>query len=318
MNQVQHNNAAEFYPVPTDADVAPEARKASLIIDDILDETSYVPPQTATSLIAQYYLQYENGAKPTENLSRFVTADRRGFRLNARVDQAPSLKQKAAFNRIREIARTEFPELYGSEAALADGIALASMTMTGKLYLFANMVHRFSVSLLKSMSLAVAAITLLMMLIFRSFTLGIVSLLSNVLPLLIPLGVMGLIGVPIDGPAVIVASIALGVCVDDTIHFFTKFTRARAKGADVEESIRQAFNQVGSALTSTTVILVAGFGVLMLSEFRPTKLIGQLAVVMIALAWVADFFVVPAVLAIVDRRKAPKVVANPEATPLAA
>ena len=110
------------------------------------------------------------------------------------------------------------------------------------------------------------------------------------------MGLFGIWGWSLDGPAVIVVSVALGICVDDTIHFFTKFTRARGRGLAVEPALRAAFREVGAALTITTLVLILGFAVLATSEFTPNSMMGKLAIVMIALAWVADFILTPALL----------------------
>ncbi len=288
MNQVYNGNRAADYRVPGPDDVPAAARHAMVEVDDVTDEALLIPAQTASSLASQYYVQYENGAKPGENLSRLLSHDRRGFRLAVAIDQADSTTQLAAFARIREIGATEFPAIAGN------------MTMTGKLYLFANMIDRFTYSLISSLAIALALITLLIGAFFRSARLAIISIVPNVLPLLIPIGTLGLLGIALDGPAVLVVAVALGVCVDDTIHFFSKFYDARADGKDVEAALRASFRQVGAALSATTLILVLGFGVLVLSDFRPNMLIGQLAIVMIGLAWVADFIVTPALLSVAE------------------
>ena len=95
-----------------------------------------------------------------------------------------------------------------------------------------------------------------------------------------------------------VSSVALGVATDDTIHLLTKFTRARRRGLDTASALREALFTIGNALTFTTIILVLGFGVLMFSQFAPNSMMGKLAAVMIGLAWVADFLVTPAILAL--------------------
>ena len=118
--------------------------------------------------------------------------------------------------------------------------------------------------------------------------------------MLIPLGAMGLLDIPLDGPAVLVVTVALGVCVDDAIHFLTKYTKNRKRGLGVVESFQATFEQVGAALTWTTVILTLSFTVLAFSNFRPNMLIGVLGATMIALAWVADLLVMPAVLSFLD------------------
>ena len=302
MHQVQNENRPAFYRVPDESDVPAQARQAHVRHDEVLGEAFYVPPQDADSLIAQYYLQYENGARPSENLASLITADRRGLRMTIRLAVAPSVELLAAFDRIRDIAREEFPELAGTPAQVASGQALSSMTFTGKQYMFTNMFQRFSETMVESLSLALAAITLLIVAVFRSLRLGLISLVPNLLPILLPLSVFGLLGVQIDGPSVVVASVALGVCVDDTIHLFWKFSRYRNEGLAVDEALRRAFGQVGGALTFTTVTLVLGFSVLTLGTFRPNIVTGYLGASMVALAWVADFLLTPALLSLLGER----------------
>ena len=296
MSQVQNENRAEFYRPPTSADVAESAREPQFVFDEITEDAMLVPGQDASSLAAQYYLQYENGAKPSENLSTLISSDRRTVRVQGRVEQASSLDQQAAFDRIREIAAEEFPQLAGTVAQVESGEALSSMTLSGKSLLYASMSEKFAKSFILSMSLALAIITFLIMFIYRSVTMGLLSVVPNVLPIFIPIGLFGLLGWEVDGPAVFVSSVALGICVDDTIHFFTKFTRARRRGLATDAALRAAFHEVGNALTVTTIILVLGFAVLAFSEFAPNSMMGKLAAVMIVLAWVADFIVTPALL----------------------
>jgi predicted RND superfamily exporter protein len=301
MHQVQNENRAEFYRVPTEADVPESARAARVSYDDILEESMYVPAQDADSLVAQYYLQYENGAKPSENLASLLSSDRHSFRLTTRIDVAPSTTLLAAFDDVQGILRDEFPELVGTEQEVREGKALASMVMTGKQYMFTNMFRRFSDTMVQSLLIALGCITALMVLVFRSPVLGLLSLVPNVLPIMVPLAALGLLGIAIDGPSVVVASVALGVCVDDTIHFLAKFTKARSEGLSAEDALRRSFRQVGSALTWTSIVLVLGFLVLTLGAFRPNIATGYLGATMIGLAWVADFFLLPALLSFVGR-----------------
>jgi len=305
IHQVQNQDDTEYFRVPAEDDISEEARQAREIYDDVLEEAVTIPGQDASTLIAQYYIQYENGAKPSENLSSFVSADRRGFRIAARTRTAPSTTLLAAFARLREILATEFPELAGSPEALQRGEALTSVMFSGKQYLFTNMFRTFSNTLIVSLGLALSVITVLIGFVFRSARIAAVSLIPNVLPLLIPLGALGLLGIPLDGPAVLVVTVALGVCVDDAIHFLTKYTKNRKKGLSVDESFQATFEQVGAALTWTTVILTLGFTVLAFSNFRPNMLVGLLGAIMIALAWVADLLVMPAFLSFLDRAREP-------------
>jgi len=304
MHQVQNENRPSFYRVPSEKDVAKEARTARIARDPFTDEAEILPAQSASTLAAQYYLQYENGAKPAENLSPFVSADRRGFRIAARTAAQSSREMLLAYEKIRTIARDEFPQLTGSEEEVAAGNALSTMRLTGKNYLFMNMMERFTETLVNSLGLALLVITLVIGLVFRSLRLALVSMVPNVLPLVLPLAVFGLLGVSLDGPAVIVATIALGVCVDDTIHLLSKYSEARKKGQDTQAAIVSSFRQVGGALSWTSLTLVLGFAVVALSAFRPNMLVGVLGATMVALAWVADLVVTPALLSLIEPERA--------------
>jgi hypothetical protein len=203
-----------------------------------------------------------------------------------------------AYEEIRRIAQTEFPELVGTPEEVQAGTALSTMRLTGKHYLFMNMMERFTDTLMYSLLLALAVITLVIGLVFRSVKLALISMVPNVLPLVVPLALFGILGISLDGPAVIVATIALGICVDDTIHLLTKFQAARRAGNSTGQAIFHAFRQVGAAITWTSLTLVLGFSVLSLSDFRPNMLIGALGAVMVALAWACDLLITPALLSL--------------------
>ena len=301
INQVQNANRAASYRVPDAADVSDDARVARLEFEPWTEEWIHTPGQDAASLIAQYLLQYENGARPGENLSTQISADRRFFRMQGRAKQAPTTLHQRAFDRIAAIAEEEFPRLAGRVSSDVGGAPMSELVVSGKTVLFSRTPDKFVRGFIESMGLALVIITLLIALIFRSIPVALISIVPNVLPILMPLSVFGLRKTPLDGPTILVASVALGVCVDDTIHFFSKFMRARRRGMDMRASLTYVYSQVGRALTTTTVVLVIGFAGLVFSDFRPNYMIGSLAVIMFVLAWIADMFVTPALLSFLPR-----------------
>ena len=324
MHQVQNENRAAHYRVPQEGDVPDAARATVIDYDEWSESWSLVPPQDASTLVAQYYLQYENGARPGENLTTELSADRTQLRMQGRVVQASSLEHLAAFERIEQIAVEEFPRLAAgglqvTGSASAQDIAglatvggsetpetaLAGFTLSGKTLLFALTTDIFANGFTRSMILALGIITLLIGLIFRSLRLALVSVIPNVLPIAVPLSVFGLFGTPLHGPAILVSSVALGVCVDDTIHFLTKFVRARREGYGLEAALSRTLQETGAAITITTVVLMVGFSTLLLSDFTPNFMMGALATVMIALAWFADLILLPAFLSLLVRDRAP-------------
>ncbi len=292
IHQVRNENKAAFYRVPTLDDVPVEARKPRVLIDEVTEEKIVIPAQSADTMIAQYYLQFESGASPTDNLSTLMTPDRKSIRVTIRTRMAPTGTTLAAYARVREIAKTEFPEL------------AKQMRLTGNYFMQMNMTDTFAQTMVQSLSIALIVITLLIMLVFRSPLIGLLSIVPNILPIMIPFGLFALFGVALDGPAVMVATVGLGICVDDTIHFLTKYTRARNRGLKADDAVRESFRAVGAALTYTTIVLVGGFAMMGFASFRPNAMVGYLGATMIALAWVADFILTPAVISYLPDKKA--------------
>ena len=180
---------------------------------------------------------------------------------------------------------------------------MAGATLSGKTLLFARTSQIFATGYLQSMAIALTAITLLIGMLFRSVRLAFISLIPNVLPIILPLGAFGLFGIPLDGPSIMVATVALGVCVDDTIHFFAKFVRAQRAGKSIEESLAYVFEHSGAAITITTVVLIIGFSTMLLSDFAPNFQMGALATLMIGFAWLADFALTTAALSFMNARQ---------------
>ncbi len=101
-----------------------------------------------------------------------------------------------------------------------------------------------------------------------------------------------------------VSGMTLGIVVDDTVHFLSKYLRARReKGMDGPEAVRYAFQTVGKAIVVTTIILVIGFFILGTSSFRMNSWMGQLTAIVIAFALIADFILLPAFLLVIDGKK---------------
>ncbi len=309
MHQVQNGGSAAFYRVPGDADVASTALAPRVVRDPMTDSLLYVPAQSGETLVAQYYLQYENGARPGESLSTQLSADRSQIRMQGRLGLAPSRSHLAVRDRIAEILDTEFPRL----------AAQAEVTVTGRTMLQAMTADMVATEFLKSMAVALAVISVLIGLVFRSASLAMISLLPNTLPILLPLSAFGLLEIPLSAPAAFVASIALGVCVDDTIHLLAKYVAAQRSGKVGSQAIAEALRQVGTPITVTTIVLILGFGTMLLGSFVPNQLLGSLAAAMIGLAWLFDLFLTPAVLSYLETWRAhrQRVVTAPSPTPMA-
>ncbi len=150
--------------------------------------------------------------------------------------------------------------------------------------------------LFKSFCLAFALIAVVMTLLLRSPTAGLMSMIPNLFPAVLVFGTMGWLGILVDVGAMMTASVALGIAVDDTLHFLTWFRRSRAAGHSREASVVNAFDRCAVAMTQTTLIAGLGLIVFVLSDFQPVAQFGLLMAVLLASALVGDLILLPALL----------------------
>ncbi|MEN8184924.1 MAG: cyclic nucleotide-binding domain-containing protein, partial [Myxococcota bacterium] len=137
-------------------------------------------------------------------------------------------------------------------------------------------------------------IYLVLVVMFMDFRVGLIALLPNALPIAIYFGALGFTGVTLNPSTSLVGSLALGIAVDDTIHFFTRFNAEAKRRADERSGARAALRALIRPVTFTTLGLVLGFGVLTLSELGAQVQLGLLAGFTIAVAWVVDVTLSPA------------------------
>lgn len=163
--------------------------------------------------------------------------------------------------------------------------------------MFADIGQRNIVSMLEGTSLALVLISGVLILALRSWRLGLLSLVPNLLPIAMGYGMWALIDGQVGLALSVVSGLVMGIVVDDTVHFLSKYLRARReKGLDAEAAVRYAFGTVGTALWVTTLVLALGFGVLALSDFVMNGRTGMLTAITIGLALLADFFFLPPLL----------------------
>ena len=152
--------------------------------------------------------------------------------------------------------------------------------------------------------LALFLITLVLMFALRSGKYGIASLIPNITPIAMGFGVWALLYGQVNTGISIVFGMTLGIIVDDTVHFISKYLRARREqGKSPEDAVRYAFTTVGQALVVTTVVLVAGFFVLGQSQFAMNNGMARLTVIIMTLALAIDFTILPGMLILFGRRE---------------
>ncbi|MBX3416527.1 MAG: MMPL family transporter [Pirellulaceae bacterium] len=156
--------------------------------------------------------------------------------------------------------------------------------------------YQIVVDLLASLGTAAIIIFVVLGFVYRSFRIGLISVFPNLFPLAIAGVYLVFIGQSLEIVTVCAFTVCLGIAVDDTIHFLTRFQEER-RNADIEESIRRAFTSVGTALLITTVVLVAGFSSVFFSDSRDHVIFASMGSITIAAALLADLLVLPALLA---------------------
>ena len=239
-------------------------------------------------LAAQYLLLYE--------LSLPFGSD-----LNDRIDVAKSASRMTAV--VRNMSTRELRELDEQAQAWlhANAPNLASAA-SGVSVIFAHISERNIHSMLRGTIIAMALISLILVWVFKSVRLGLISLIPNFIPAAMSFGLWGYLVGHVGLASSVVVAVAFGIIVDDTIHFLSKYLKARREGLLAPEAVRSAFHTVGRALGSTTAILSAGFLVFATSGFELSWALGLLVTITIIFALAADFLLLPALLIATDRR----------------
>ena len=177
------------------------------------------------------------------------------------------------------------------------------LDITGSKVLFAFVAQRNIEAVFEGALYLVAAIFVILAVTFGSIRVGLVSLVPNALPILTAFGVWALLVGVVGFSVAAVGAVAVGLIVDYTVHFLSKYYRARrTDGKSVEDAVRYAFDTAGVAIFLTTVILVAGFSILVTSAFKLNADLGLLTAIAIVLAMIINFTLLPAMFLLADRR----------------
>jgi predicted RND superfamily exporter protein len=237
-------------------------------------------PETR-ELVAQYLLLYES-AGGTE-ADEYVSSDFRRARLELRLPVALT---------------SEMAELVASlEAELSERpLQATTVSMTGIGALWLKLLDYIVSSQIQGFLLAFGLIGVLMCVLLRSFVTGVISMLPNLSPILLTLGVMGWLGIFLDYSKATIAAVALGIAVDDTIHLISRYRHEFHLCGSYSEALRAALSDVGRALMITSIALVAGFLVLLASVLDMQATQGLLLATTIVTALVADFLLMPALV----------------------
>jgi predicted RND superfamily exporter protein len=254
------------------------------------DDTSYYRIPEEQELAAQYLLMYEMSLPFGLDLNNQINVDKSATRLTATLETLSSKQVFSFENRVKDWMTNNTPDL------LTEGSSPTIM--------FSHIAKRNIISMLSGTTIALVLISGILMVSLRSFKFGILSLVPNLVPAGMAFGAWALFVGQVGLAVSVVAAMTLGIVVDDTIHFLSKYLRARReRGMNTEDAIRYAFNTVGVALFITTVILTAGFMIIAQSTFLVNANMGLLTAITICIALFVDFLFLPPLLMLVDRDK---------------
>ena len=176
---------------------------------------------------------------------------------------------------------------------------------TGPAALFAYIGQRNIQAMLLGTVVVLVAISAILLITLRSLRVGLISIVPNLIPAVLGFGVWGLTVQQVSLSLSVVVAMTVGIVVDDTVHFLSKYLRARREyGYDPEDAVHYAFDTAGRALVTTTIVLVAGFLIFAFSPLIPTAQVGILTAMIIGFALIADLTLLPALLTAVDRDSA--------------
>lgn len=248
------------------------------------DRQEYYTIPESRNLAAQYLLLYELSLPYGLDLNNSLNVDKSATRFTVILDDVSTIEIRSIAARSEKWLEDNAPDYMYSPGS-------------GPMIMFAHISQRNINSMLFGTTLAIFAISIVLIVAMRSVKHGLLSLVPNLVPAIMGFGVWGIFVGQIGMGLAVVTGMTLGIVVDDTVHFMSKYLRARReKNLSSEDAVRYAFTTVGTALFVTTVILVAGFGILAQSAFNFNSAMGKLTMITITFALIADFFLLPTLL----------------------
>ena len=258
------------------------------------DEQTWYKLPDNRELAAQYLLLFEMSLPYGLDLNNQINVDKSATQLVATLQDVSTRQSRDLQDRAESWLAENFPSAKNAKA-------------TGSFVMFSFISQRNIEGMLVGTSLALVLISASLLLSLRSLRLGLVSLVPNLVPPIMAFGLWSILVGQVNLASSVVAATSLGIIVDATVHFLSKYRRARTlNGQDSVEAVRYAFQTVGTALWVTTFILVAGFAILSLSSFDLNKSLGILTAITLVCALIADFLLLPSILMFIDKDKKSK------------
>ncbi len=239
-------------------------------------------------LVSQEFLLFENSG--SDDLEDFVDSQFSKARLTVKVPFVDAVKSGILMENITDYLNRQFPE--------------TAVTLTGMMALLARTIYNAIKSMAKSYAIALVVITVLMVVLIGRIRIGLLSMVPNLAPILLMLGVIGAFSIPMDLFTMMVASVAIGLAVDDTIHFMHNFRRYYDQSGDPQKAVYETLHSTGRAMLVTTIVLSLGFFIFAFATMNNVTNFGLLTGFTIIMALVADYLIAPALMVVVNKPKA--------------
>lgn len=286
------DSAAHVEPLEIDGIFVGKAMSVATLLKEInqaLNENQpefYTIPQDR-ELVAQEFLLFENSG--SDDLEDVVDSQFSKARFTIKVPLNDALQYKRFYAEISSYFSDKFPD--------------TTITITGIGTILYRTLSNAMRSMAKSYVIALIVITILMVLLIGRARIGLLSMIPNLAPILLTMGIMGVMSIHMTLFTMLVGSIAIGLAVDDTIHFMHNFRRYYEKSGDPKAAVYETLQTTGRAMLVTSVVLSTGFFIFTFSTMKNLFDFGLLTSFTIMMALVADYFIAPALMVIVNPKR---------------
>ncbi len=228
-------------------------------------------------------------------LSPYVNIQENQARISMRIlDSQPNLRRDELIKKINKDLTTMLNPKY------------EEFKLSNLLILYNNMLQSLFNSQISTLGFVIAILFVMFLILFRSLYVAILALIANIVPVGVIFGFMGWMAIPLDMMTITIAAISIGIAVDDTIHYIHRYKLEFAKTNDYIQSVFNTHKSIGTAMFYTSIIIMIGFSVLVLSNFIPTIYFGLLTLLAMFMAIVSDLLLLPILLIIFKPLKKPK------------
>ncbi len=179
------------------------------------------------------------------------------------------------------------------------GLDKNEFKLAGVLILFNNLLQSLFKSQILTLGVVMAGITLMFLILFRNVTLSLIGVVPNFMAAFLILGIIGLLGIPLDMMTITIAAITIGIAVDNSIHYIYRFKEEFKKNNNYNETLEKCHNTVGVAILNTSITIVFGFSILVLSNFIPTIYFGMFTGLAMLLAMISVLTLLPKLILVI-------------------